>query len=97
MIISIEIFGSLYGAGPNMRPGCVASFADEGHFVFQGELEDLPEAFETWRHTPLQGYTRRYLKFVEYKINGCQRRRTIMDLPVEMGSFMARFRGEVAP
>lgn len=97
MAILIEIFGSLYGAGPNMRPGCVASFAEEGHFSFRGELEDLPEAFDAWRHTPVMGYPRRYLKFVEYRIDGGQRSRTIMDLPVEMAAFMARIRKEVAP
>ena len=101
MKIKIEIFGSMYGAGPNIRPGCVASITDEGYYTYEGDdLGDLPAAFEAWLHTPVSEkgttYPRRYLKFVEYKINGGQRRRTLMDLPAEMETFMSRLREEVA-
>lgn len=97
---TVEIFGSLYGSGPNIRPGCVASITGEGHFTFEGDLADLPAAFEAWQHTPVSErgttYPMQYLKFVEYVIDGGARRHTILDLPVEMDSFMTRLRGEAA-
>jgi hypothetical protein len=58
-MIEIQLVGSLYGAGPNIRRGCVASIGRDEPFIFMA-AGDAPTStsgmlamFDNWCATPV--------------------------------------------